>query len=160
MIQSIGSGGVQATSLGGAGGVRNGPGAQAAAAMSTLSSRIAATIARELGLSGGGGGAPAGSKAGDYYGVDALAGELANVLRASPTDAGRLSRALHEFAGEVASLLTARPHSSVLGALADLHFNLTDPDGRAGCTDADYAVAAVEAGVFRLREDAPWKPEL
>ena len=164
MIQSIGSGRVQGASLGATAGVANSPAGYAAAAMTSLSSRVAATIARELGLAGGGsaaaGGKFVGGKAGDHYGVDALASELANLVRASPTDAGRISRALHEFTGELASLLAARPNSSVLSAVADLHFNLTDPDGRAGCTDADYAVAAVDAAVFRLREDAPWKPAL
>jgi hypothetical protein len=43
----------------------------------------------------------------------------------------------------------------VLGAVAGLHFNLVDSDGRPGSTDADYAFAAIQAGTFRLREGIP-----
>ncbi len=156
MIQPIGSGRVQGVTLGAADSTSR-PGDLAAAAMSTLSTRIATTIAEELALVArqGRGGHP-GGKAGDHYGVDAIAEELAAALAASPADAGRLSRALNSFVGEVAALLAAKPHSSVLGMVRGLHFDLTDHDGRQGSTDADYAVAAIDCAIFRLRENAPW----
>lgn len=152
MIQPTGPGRVQAAALSATGAAA--PGAQAAAAMTTLANRVATTLARELGLVDRGA-ARGGPLAGDIYGVDALATELAAALGGTPADAGRLSRALGEFTSEAAALLAARPRSSVLGAVAGLHFNLVDHDGRPGSTDADYAVAAIQAGIFRLREEIP-----
>jgi hypothetical protein len=152
MTQPIGIGSANGVSLNGIGGVGNRPSDLAAAAMTTLSARIAGTITRELGLGGSG----TRSLSGDLYGVEGVAQDLAGALNASPTDAGRLSRALNEFTSEVAALLAAKPHSSVLGMVSGLHFNLVDSDGRPGSTDADYACSAVQAAVFRLREDAPW----
>lgn len=157
MIDSIGSGRVGGIAFGAIDGASAGPAEQAAAAMTTLSSRIAGTITRELGLVDRHG-RQGGGKAGDIYGVDALAEELSAALGATPADAGRLSRALHEFASEAASLLASRPRASVLGMVRDLAFNLHDSDGRPGSTDADYALTAIQAAVFRLREDAPWAP--
>lgn len=153
MIQPLGTGRVQSVALNA---VSGRPGDLATAAMTTLSARVGETIARELALVPGNGRGHPGGKAGDHYGVDAMAEALSAALAATPTDAGRLSRALHEFTGDVASLLAAKPHSSVLGILQGLHFNLTDADGRQGPTDADHAVAAIECAIFRLREDAPW----
>ncbi|HVJ02062.1 MAG TPA: hypothetical protein VM662_07765 [Sphingomonas sp.] len=153
MIQPIGTGRVSGASLGATGGVAT-PGEQAAAAMTTLTNRVATTLARELGLAGHSRGRSSGV-AGDLYGVEQIARELAAALGGAPADAGRLSRALHEFTSEAAALLAAKPRSSVLGAVAGLHFNLVDHDGRPGSTDADYAFAAIQAGIFRLREEIP-----
>ena len=153
MIQPIGTGRVQGASLSGAGGIAT-PGQQAAAAMTTLANRVATTLTRELGLVDRGG-ARANNLAGDLYGVESLAADLAATLGGTPADAGRLSRALNEFTSEAAALLAAKPRSSVLGAVAGLHFNLVDSDGRPGSTDADYAFAAIQAGTFRLREGIP-----
>jgi hypothetical protein len=150
MIQPIGTGRIHGASLGAAGGVAA-PREQAAAAMATIANRVVTTLTRELGLTDRG--RSTGNLAGDIYGVDSLATELAAALGGTPADAGRLSRALHEFAGEAAALLAAKPRSSVLGTIAGLHFNLVDSDGRPGSTDADHAFAAIQAGTFRLRED-------
>lgn len=159
MIQPIGTARVQGISLGTAQESSGRPVDHASAAMSTLSGRISATLAGELGLvQGGGPRTHAGTTAGDPYGVAALAGDLATKLNASPSDAGRLARALHDFAGEVASLVGARPQSSVFEMLRDLQFNLTDPDRRAGMSDSDVAIAAIVDGVFRIRDYSPWTP--
>jgi len=153
MIQPIGTGRVQGASLSAAGGVAT-PGQQAAAAMTTLTNRVATTLTRELGLVDRGA-VRANNLAGDLYGVESLAADLAAALGGTPADAGRLSRALNEFTSEAAALLAAKPRSSVLGAVSGLHFNLVDSDGRPGSTDADYAFAAIQAGTFRLREGIP-----
>ncbi|MBO9623384.1 MAG: hypothetical protein J7500_11805 [Sphingomonas sp.] len=153
MIQPIGAGRVQGASLGATGSVAP-PGELAATAMTTLASRVATTLAKELGLTGQGRGR-SGGLTGDLYGVEQISRELTSALGCTPADAGRIARALHEFTSEAASLLAAKPRSSVLGAVAGLHFNLVDHDGRPGSTDADYAFAAIEAGIFRLREEIP-----
>jgi hypothetical protein len=153
MIQPIGTGRIQGASLNAAGGVAT-PGQHAAAAMTTLANRVATTLTRELGLVD----RPAartGALSGDHYGVESVAADLAAALGATPADAGRLSRALGDFTSEAAALLAAKPRSSVLGMVAGLHFNLVDHDGRPGSTDTDYAFAAIEAGIFRLREGIP-----
>lgn len=153
MIQPIGTGRVQGASLSAASGIAT-PGQQAAAAMTTLANRVATTLTRELGLVDRGA-VRTNNLAGDLYGVESLAADLASALGGTPADAGRLSRALNEFTSEAAALLAAKPRSSVLGAVAGLHFNLVDSDGRPGSTDADYAFAAIQAGTFRLREGIP-----
>lgn len=153
MIQPIGTGRVQGASLSGASGIAT-PGQQAAAAMTTLANRVATTLTRELGLVDRGA-VRTNNLSGDLYGVESLAADLAATLGGTPADAGRLSRALNEFTSEAAALLAAKPRSSVLGAVAGLHFNLVDSDGRPGSTDADYAFAAIQAGTFRLREGIP-----
>lgn len=153
MIQPIGTGRVQGASLSAASGIVT-PGQQAAAAMTTLANRVATTLTRELGLVDRGA-VRTNNLSGDLYGVESLAADLAATLGGTPADAGRLSRALNEFTSEAAALLAAKPRSSVLGAVAGLHFNLVDDDGRPGSTDADYAFAAIQAGTFRLRVGIP-----
>jgi hypothetical protein len=157
MIQPIGTGRVSGTSPSAASGASGTPTEQAGAAMTTISSRVAATVVRELGLSERArSGGHQGGGAGDHYGVEALADQLSSALGGTPADTGRLSRALGGFTSEVAALLAAKPHSSVLGMVAGLHFDLTDADGRPGPTDTDQAIFAIEAATFRLREDAAW----
>lgn len=157
MIDPIGPGRISTAALGAVSGTQPRPAELAGAAMTTLSARVATTMTRELGLADRQGGkGHAGAKAGDLYGVDELASQLNAALGGTPADAGRLSRALHEFTGELAALLAAKPHSSILGMVSGLHFNLVDGDGRPGSTDADYAFSAIQAGTFRLRADAPW----
>lgn len=153
MINPINGGRADAVSLRGIDGKR-GPAAQASAAMGKVSGRVAETMARELKLApvdprGG----YAGGSASDAYGIEEIAAELNASVGGTPADQGRLSRALHEFAQEVATLIAARPVSNTLSGLT---FSLADSDGRMGATDADYALSAIEAGIFRLREDAAW----
>jgi hypothetical protein len=155
MIQPIGTRPAQGASLGAADALADGPLGQAAAALSTLSVRVAQTIAGALGLAERSAGAPAGGR-GDFYGIDALAGELAAALGASPAEAGRLTRALHDYAGEVAALLAARPHSSALARISDLQVDPQDDNGRRDYSPADRAIGAIEGALLRLREDAPW----
>ncbi|MBB5710895.1 hypothetical protein [Sphingomonas xinjiangensis] len=155
MTQPIGVGRSNPVPLGSAQAAGSSPAALAGQAMSTIASRVATTIASELGLASGG--APRGfGRGGDRYDVNGVANDLAAVLGAGPADAGRLSRALGEFTSEIAALLAAKPHSSVLGMVSGLHFNLVDTDGRQGMDASDHACAAIEAAVFRLREDTPW----
>jgi hypothetical protein len=156
MIQPIGTGAVAGTSLNAASGVSASPSDKAAEAMTTVASRVAATVIRELGLAQHGRIAQSGAKGGDLYGVEDLANGLSSALGGSPADTGRISRALNGFTSEIAALLSAKPSSSVLGMVATLHFDLTDADGRPGPTDTDQAVFAIEAATFRLREDAAW----
>lgn len=157
MINPISTGRAERVSLGGLDGGNGGPGARAAAAMTTLSNRVATTLTGQLGLvDPDARGGYSGGSANDAYGVGQVAAELSASLGGGPADTGRLSRALHEFTSEVAATIAAKPHSSVLGMVSALHFNLVDGDGRPGSTDADYAFAAIQAGIFRLREDAPW----
>lgn len=157
MINPINTGRSERVSLSGIDGGDGGPGAQATSAMTRIANRVATTLSREFGLvdPDARGGYPGGS-ANDAYGVGEIAAELATALGGTPADAGRLSRALHEFAAEAAALIAAKPGSRAVGAVAGLHFDLVDSDGRAGSTDSDYALAAINAGIFRLREDAPW----
>ncbi len=156
MIQPIGTGRVSGASLSATSGTSGTPAEQAGAAMTTLSSRVAATMVRELGLSDRSSHHGQKGAGGDPYGVEALADQLSSALGGTPADTGRLSRALGGFTSEVAALLAAKPSSSVLGMVATLHFDLTDADGRPGPTDTDQAIFAIEAATFRLREDAAW----
>lgn len=153
MINPINGGRADAVSLRGID-EKRGPGAQATAAMGKVSARIAGTMAREFKLApvdprGG----YAGGSANDAYGIEEIAAELTASVGGGPADQGRIARALHEFAQEVATLIASRPVSSTLSGLV---FNVVDSDGRMGPTDADHAIAAIECGIFRLREDPPW----
>ena len=149
MINPINGGRADAVSLRGIDGKRSG-GAQAAAAMNTISARIAETMARELKLTpvdprGG----YAGGSASDAYGIEEITAELSRSLGGSPADRGRLSRALHEFAETVATLVAARPLSSTVSNVTSALG--VDLDG--GKPTTEEALAMIEAATVRLRPD-------
>lgn len=150
MTQPIGLTGSRASAIGTVGAAGSTPGSLAGQAMVVLSNRVAGTVTRELGLVQGGRSA---LRTGDAYGTEGVARDLAAALNASPADSGRLSRALNDFTSEIAALVAASPTSDVLDRLSGLGYALLDPDGRPGMTDTDYAMAAIQCAVFRLRED-------
>lgn len=150
MTQPIGIGGLRAAALGGIRATGTTPGALAGQAMTVLANRVAGTLTRELGLAQG---ARAPLRPGDAYDTQEVARTLAAALGAAPADAGRLSRALNDFTGEVAALVAASPTSDVLDRLSGLGYALFDPDGRPGMTDTDHACVAIETAIFQLRED-------
>lgn len=150
MTQPIGITGSRASAIRGAGSTASTPGALASQAMAVLSSRVAGTVTRALGLVQGGRSA---LPAGDAYGTEGVARDLAAALNATPADAGRLSRALNDFTSEVALLVAASPTSDVLDRLSGLGYALLDPDERSGMSDSDKVVATIDAAIFQLRED-------
>lgn len=150
MTQPIGLTGPRASALGAVGAVGSTPGSLAGQAMTVLSNRVAGTVTRALGLVQGG---QAPLRAGDAYGTEGVARDLAAALHASPADAGRLSRALNDFTSEVAALIAASPTSDVLDRLSGLGYALLDPDGRPGMTDTDHAIGTIDSAIFQLRHD-------
>jgi hypothetical protein len=56
----------------------------------------------------------------DPYEIAELVANLAHDVKGSPADAGELSRALHSFVQESASLFTARPESRSLAHLQQM----------------------------------------
>ncbi|WP_294256227.1 hypothetical protein [uncultured Sphingomonas sp.] len=150
MTQPIGITGARASAIGAIGAAGKTPGSLAAQAMTVLSNRVAGTVTRELGLVQGG---RSPLRAGDAYGTEGVARDLAATLNASPADAGRLSRALNDFTSEVAALVAASPTSDVLDRLSGLGYAVLDPDGRPGMSDSDKVVATIDSAIFQLRED-------
>ncbi len=150
MTQPIGIGGPRAAAIGAVGAAGTTPGSLAGQAMTILTSRVAGTVTRELGLVPG---PRTPLRLGDAYGTQDVARDLATSLGATPADTGRLARALNDFAGEVAALIAASPTSEVLDHLSGLGYALLDPDGRPGMTDTDHAVAAIDSAISQLRKD-------
>jgi hypothetical protein len=150
MTQPIGIGSARLNAIHAIGQTGTTPGALAGQAMTTLANRVAGTLTRALGLAQGG---RTPLRAGDAYGTEEVAQELAKSLGASPTDAGRLSRALGDFTSEVAAMVAASPTSDVLDRLSGLGYVLLDPDGRPGMSDTDKVVATIDSAIFQLRED-------
>lgn len=150
MTQPIGIGGPRPTAIGAVGATGIPPGSRAGQAMTVIANRVAGTVTRELRLVQGN---PTPLRAGDRYGTEGLARDLAAALGASPADAGRLSRALDDFASEVAALVAASPTSAVLDRLSGIVHSLLDRDGQPGMTDTDQALATIDSAIFRLRDD-------
>ncbi|MET3725821.1 hypothetical protein [Sphingomonas trueperi] len=150
MTQPIGITGPRTSAIGAVGAAGSTPGSLAGQAMTVISNRVAGTVTRELGLVPGG---RSPLRAGDAYGTEGVARDLAAQLNASPADAGRLSRALNDFTSEVAALVAASPTSDVLDRLSGLGYALLDPDGRPGMSDSDKVVATIDSAIFQLRED-------
>lgn len=150
MTHPFGIGGPRLSAIGAIGQTGTTPGALAGQAMVVLSNRVASTMTRQLGLVPGG---RSPLRAGDAYGAEGVARDLATALNASPADAGRLSRALNDFTSEVAALVAASPTSDVLDRLSGLGYALLDPDGRPGMSDSDKVVATIDSAIFQLRED-------
>ena len=149
MTQPIGIGSARFNAISTIGQTGTTPGALAGQAMTTLANRVAGTVTRALGLAPSGG-SPL--RAGDAYGIEGVARDLAATLNAGPADAGRLSRALHDFTSEIASLVAASPTSDVLDRLSGLGNAPLDPDGRPGMSDSDKVIATIDSAIFQLRE--------
>ena len=159
MIAPIGLGRLEAISLRATAGPSAGPSGLAAGAITTLSTRIAQTIAGELGLARRADAlANPGGSGGDLYGVGRLAEELAGALGATPTQAGVLSRMLHDLAGEVAASFAARPESATIERFSKLPGAQDGDAARNNVSPIDQAMATIDAALIRLREDGPWTP--
>jgi hypothetical protein len=81
-------------------------------ALTEVASRVALALAQALRLAGEVGSRQSGGTNSDPYQIDEIAAQLATELGGNSADAGKLARALHEFALESASLIGARPHST------------------------------------------------
>ncbi len=113
MASAISSGRAGATSavrLSGSGGGKGGAGA----AMGGLAANIAGTIAGELNIAVDPDGRRKPGNAHDLYDVDETADSLVSELGGSGADRGRVAKALHRFAQEIAALMAARPDSRTL----------------------------------------------
>jgi hypothetical protein len=109
-VSSSRAGGVSSVQLGG-------PGGKAGAAASTMSgvaASVAGTIAGELQLAVDPDGRRKPGTANDLYNIEDAADTLTTSLGGTTADRGRVALALHQFAHEVASLVTARPESRSL----------------------------------------------
>ncbi len=109
--------------------------------MATLTARIVSNIAGALGR------AP--SHALERYDIGRAADTLASSLGAGPADAGRIARALDDFASEIASLVAARPDSATVSAIGAV---LSSEGGNASSVDA--AVGAIEGVTEKLHSGA------
>jgi hypothetical protein len=90
-----------------------------------------------------------GSGNGDPYQIDEIAKQLATQLGGNSADAGRLARALHEFAQESASLIGARPNSSSFAAIESAIAKGTGDTGEAD--SVDMAIAAIDRSTHYVR---------
>ncbi len=80
--------------------------------MGGIAGNIASSIASELKLAvDPDGKGKQGGSGQDLYEVEEAASTIATNLGASPAERGQLSKALHKFASEVASLMVAQPGS-------------------------------------------------
>lgn len=109
-ISSRGLGATSAVRLGGVGGGKGG----AAAAIGGLAANIAGTIASELNIAVDPDGRRKPGSAHDLYDVDETASTMVSDLGGSGADRGRVAKALHRFAQELAALMAARPDSRTL----------------------------------------------
>ncbi len=111
-----------ATSAVGGAGQGNPPssGALAGAVLGGLAGKMAGNIGAALNLAGNGGTDAWQGNGNDPYAISEIAEELSGQLGGSPSEVGDLSRALHAFVQESASLFAARPESRSLARLNDV----------------------------------------
>ncbi len=105
------------------------PGAVASALMSNLAGKMAKNIGSALKL---GGNENAGSWQGnsnDPYEIAELIAEMTQDAKGSASDVGELSRALHHFVQESASMFAARPESQSLTRLQQAIAHSADDGG-------------------------------
>lgn len=86
-------------------------------ALIEIAGRVASALAKALRLAGEVGSRQSTSGGSDPYQIDQIASELSTQMGGNSADAGRIARALHEFAQESASLIGARPHSNSFAAI-------------------------------------------
>ena len=122
-------------------------------AMTEIAGRIASAIAKALRLAGEVGAKQStGSGNGDPYQIDEIAKQLATQMGGNSADAGKIARALHEFAQESASLIGARPQSTSFIAIERAIAKGTEGSGDASSIDAaigaiDRSTAYVKNGI-------------
>ena len=137
--------GAQAVSLGN----NNTAGNVAHAAMSTVAGKMAGSISSALNLTNDNSADQWQGNGNDPYEIDEMAEALAKELGGSASDVGELSRALHEFVQESASLFAARPESRSLAFLQSIIQNKGNHDTAATLP----AVAKqIDAATSELRE--------
>jgi hypothetical protein len=118
-------------------------------ALIEIAGRVASALAKALRLAGEVGSRQSTGGGSDPYKIDEVAGELATQMGGNSADAGRIARALHEFAQESASLIGARPHSNSFAAIESAITKGTSESGEANTVDA--AIAAIDRSTGYVR---------
>ncbi len=122
-------------------------GAVAGQAMAGLAGKMAASIGGALGLTGSATGQWQGN-GNDPYEIEELVEALASEIGGTAADAGELSRALHGFVQESASLFAARPESR---SLAFLNTVISEAFGSDTAATLAAVSQQVDAATIRLR---------
>jgi hypothetical protein len=122
VMTRIGSNATGATGAVGGANAGGGPtaGAVAGSLMTGLAGKMAQTIGSAFNLVGNDATDAWQGNANDPYEIAELVAELSQDVQGSPADAGELSRALHSFVQESATLFAARPESRSLTRLQDV----------------------------------------
>lgn len=119
-------------------------------AMTEIAGRVASAIAKALRLAGEvGAKQSSGGGNGDPYQIDEIAKQLATQMGGNSADAGKLARALHEFAQESASLIGARPQSTSFIAIERAIAKGTE--GPVEVNTVDAAIAAIDRSTGFVR---------
>jgi hypothetical protein len=121
-------------------------------ALIEIAGRVASALALALRLAGEVGSRQSTGGGGDPYKIDQIARDLTTQMGGNITDAGRIARALHEFAQESASLIGARPQSQSFAAIENAIARATSDNGEANTVDS--AVAAIDRSTGYVRAAA------
>jgi hypothetical protein len=117
-------------------------------ALIQIAGRVASALAKALRLAGEVGSRQS-TGSSDPYQIDEVANELATQMGGNSADAGRIARALHEFAQESASLIGARPHSNSFAAIERAIEKGTSDNGEANTVES--AIAAIDRSTGYVR---------
>jgi hypothetical protein len=118
-------------------------------ALIQIAGRVASALAKALLLAGEVGSRQSTGSSSDPYQIDEVANELATQMGGNSADAGRIARALHEFAQESASLIGARPHSNSFAAIERAIEKGTSDNGEANTVES--AIAAIDRSTGYVR---------
>ena len=118
-------------------------------ALIEIAGRVASVLAKALRLAGKVGSRQSTSSGSDPYQIDQIAGELSTQMGGNSADAGRIARALHEFAQESASLIGARPHSNSFAAIESAIAKSISDYGEARTVES--AIAAIDRSTGYVR---------
>jgi hypothetical protein len=118
-------------------------------ALTEIAGRVASAIAKALRLAGEVGSRQSSGGNGDPYQIDEIAKQLSKQLGGNSADAGRIARALHEFAQESASLIGARPQSTSFAAIESAIAKGTSETGEADSVDS--AIIAIDRSTHYVR---------
>ena len=118
-------------------------------ALIEIAGRVASALAKALRLAGEVGSRQSTGGGSDPYQIDQIASELSTQMGGNSADAGRIARALHEFAQESASLIGARPHSNSFAAIESAIAKGTSEHGEARTVES--AIAAIDRSTGYVR---------
>lgn len=118
-------------------------------ALIEIAGRVASALAKALRLAGEVGSRQSSGGGSDPYQIDQIASELCTQMGGGSADAGRIARALHEFAQESASLIGARPQSKSFIAIENAIARALNDQGEANSVET--AIAAIDRSTGYVR---------